>query len=61
MDLIYLVIVVLGAAFLAKLAYVGYLLMFKPNELPDDLGAPVSGWGTGDQPSSDIKPPHGDT
>lgn len=44
----WMLISVTALAIAAKLAWLGYIYLFKPDEIPKDISGPVSGWGTPD-------------
>jgi hypothetical protein len=35
-----------GAIFVAKMGWMLYIAIYNRNQMPDDDGGPVSGWGT---------------
>jgi hypothetical protein len=40
--------VILTVGIIAKFVWLAYISLFKPEEIPEDIDGPVSGWGTPD-------------
>lgn len=36
---------ILTIGVIAKFVWFGYILFFKPKEIPEDISGPVGGWG----------------